>query len=136
MMSIKFCILIQIFVISITLKNVLSNEVHKIEYSGNGLVRNVFIIGKCLPGARFIKVMELKTPKKPDENGNLVSLFQFNNIGYISISCVHLVVTADTDQIQYRISGGGIKRDFINIVVEGRSAKVMMSRAVAYATKA
>lgn len=45
---------------------------------------------------------------------------------------MELIIITDTLQIKYRISDGGIGRDYINLAVEGKNATVMMSRAIVY----
>lgn len=115
-----------------------------------GSYRKVFTIGKCKPGKRLpqfgkqfhnfllptgdrlITEKLIKAPTKNDEDGTFIAYFRFSNIGYISISCVQLIIITDTLQIKYRISDGGIGRDYINLAVEGKNATVMMSRAIVY----
>lgn len=83
-------------------------------------------------GAHLVSEKQINNPIKSVLDKTLAAYFKFNNIGYISITCIHLIVTADTDKISYKIFGGGIGRDFINFSVVGKYANVMMSRAIVY----
>lgn len=91
-----------------------------------------YLSSHCYTGARLIKEKQILTPTKSDANGTLTAYFKFYNIGNISITCVHLIITTDTDEIKYRISSGGIGHDYVNFSVEGSNGNVMMSRAVVY----
>lgn len=85
-----------------------------------------------LTGARLLSEKQIKDPIKSVLDHTLTVFFKFSNIGYVRITCVHLIVTTDTNEVKYRIFGGGISRDFINFSVVGKNANVMMSRAIVY----